>query len=86
MLHVYCVAVNYANCSTKTALLHTWQTATDDYARQLSAFSRSIGTTMSAEEYDRLQRGMKNARELSKQARNDFQAHIDQHQCASGRA
>jgi hypothetical protein len=86
MLIVYLLAVNYANCSTKTALLHTWQTATDDYARHLSAFSHRIGTAMSSEEYDRLQRAMKNARELSKQARKDFQAHIDQHQCASGRA
>jgi hypothetical protein len=85
MLAVYRVAVNYANCSTKTALLHTWQTATDDYARKLSAFSRRIGFG-SPEECETLQRAMTKARESSKQARKDFQTHIDQHQCAAGRA
>jgi multidrug resistance efflux pump len=86
MLGVYRVAVNYANCATKTNLLHTWQTATDQYTRTLALFSRRIGHAMSQEEYDRLHGAMQKARESSKQARRDFQEHIDEHHCGTARA
>ena len=81
MARVYLAAVNHANCPTKTILLHTWQNATDGYARTLSVFSKKIGTAMSSEEYDRLHLAIEQARESSKQARKDFQAHIEQHHC-----
>jgi hypothetical protein len=82
MFGVYRVAVQYPNCAVKTTLLHSWQSATDSYARTLSEFSKGIGTGMSQTDYERLHYAMQSARESSKKAREDFQAHIDQHQCA----
>ena len=80
MLPVYLAAVKYATCSTKTTLLFTWQAATDSYTRAVSALSHNIGA-MSSAEYDRLYLAVEKARECSKEARNDFQAHIEQHHC-----
>ena len=82
-IHSRCMyrdAVKYANCATKTTLLLTWQIATDGYARAVSALSRRIGA-MSPDEYERLHLAVEKARRSSKEARNDFQAHIDQHHC-----
>jgi hypothetical protein len=80
MTPVYRDAVKYATCSTKTTLLLSWQAATDSYTRALSALSHGIGA-MSSAEYDRLYFAVEKARECSKEARNDFQAHIEQHHC-----
>jgi len=44
-------------------------------------FSKRIGAGMSPEEYDELCLAMKEARESSKQAREEFQAHIEKHHC-----
>jgi hypothetical protein len=80
MTSAYRAVVKYSNCETKTNLLLTWQTATDGYTRAVSALSHGIGA-ISSDEYDRLCLAVENARERSKEARNDFQAHVEQHHC-----
>lgn len=80
MTRLYLAAVQDSNCEIKTTLLFTWQCATDSYARVLSALSRRIGV-MSPEEYHTLRLDVEDARKASKEARDDFEAHIRQHHC-----
>jgi hypothetical protein len=80
MARLYLAAVRYPNCETKTTLLLTWQNATDSYARVLSTLSGRIGA-MSPDEYHQLRLAVEHARKASKEARHNFQAHIDKHHC-----
>ena len=80
MTRLYLAAVQHPNCEIKTALLLSWQSATDSYTRVLSALSRRIAA-MSPEEYHTLRLDVEDARKASKEAREDFEAHIRQHHC-----
>lgn len=77
---MYLAAVKYPTCETKTTLLLTWQSATDSYSRVLSTLTGRIGA-MSPDEYHQLRRDVESARNLSKQARDAFEAHIYEHRC-----
>jgi len=68
------------NCDMKTRLLTEYQAATEVYSKTVSELSRMIGKTTRIE-YEKLHQSVESARLVAGKARQNLDAHANQHGC-----
>ena len=68
------------SCPTKTALLSTWQSATEIYSKAVAELSGKIGV-VSRSEYERLSKAAEKARNVALAAKANLEAHTEEHGC-----